>query len=284
VVEGFGMFVLDKLRGSPAVLGWFCGLAFLLAMGSAVASVGAVPTEPLPLISTASSASDPVKSDDQNLGEPETLTGQPDQVSAPDAVVDVQQATSAAVFVEPPSKMSDDAGFAAHWVIANADNHGQPFAIIDKKGAHLYVFASTGQLTGESSVLLGLAAGDRSIAGIATRTPASLAPSERTTPAGRFASEPGHNTKGEDIVWFDYDASLAIHRLRPAPAGEHRADRLASTNSDDKRISYGCIVVPVAFYDAVVSPALGRGRGVVYVLPETRSVRDLFGSIELSRR
>ena len=45
---------------------------------------------------------------------------------------------------------------------------------------------------------------------------------------GRFASAPGRNDKGEAIVWVDYDASFAIHRLRPrrqrndAPPGWHR--------------------------------------------------------------
>jgi len=38
------------------------------------------------------------------------------------------------------------------------------------------------------------------------------------------------------------------------------------------------VVVPVAFYDDVVSPLLGRQRGVVYVLPETRPVGEMFGS------
>jgi hypothetical protein len=29
----------------------------------------------------------------------------------------------------------------------------------------------------------------------------------------------------------------------------------------------------------VVQPVMGRSRAVVYVLPETRSVRDVFGSL-----
>jgi len=32
----------------------------------------------------------------------------------------------------------------------------------------------------------------------------------------------------------------------------------------------------------VIAPTLGSGRGMVYVLPETRSVRSMFGAIELS--
>ena len=100
--------------------------------------------------------------------------------------------------------------------------------------------------------------------------------------AGRFASEPGRNDKGEEIVWIDYAAALAIHRLRPAPAQERRPARLASPTPDDNRISAGCIVVPVAFYDTVVAPTLGSGRGIVYVLPESRPVHHLFGALELS--
>ena len=184
-------------------------------------------------------------------------------------------APAAAVEFSPGIGLSDDAGVAARWVADHQDNRNQPFVIVDKRRARLYAFAATGQVVGESPVLLGLAVGDTSIVDMAARTPASLAPAERSTPAGRFASEPGHNAQGEDIVWFDYDAALAIHRLRPSPAYQHRDERIASSRSDDRRISYGCIVVPVAFYDAVVRPLLGSQRGIVYVLPETRPVSDM---------
>jgi len=199
------------------------------------------------------------------------------------AQVEPASAQSAGEFVVE-SALSDDAGFAARWVIDSEDNHSLPFAIVDKKRARLYVFASTGRLVGQSPILLGLSVGDASKVGIASRAPAGLAHVERITPAGRFASEPGHNAQGEDIVWFDYDASLAIHRLRPSPASQHRNERMDSSRSDDKRISYGCIVAPVAFYDAVVRPSLGRQRGVVYVLPELRPVDEMFRSDRLSSR
>jgi hypothetical protein len=131
-------------------------------------------------------------------------------------------------------------------------------------------------------VLLGLASGDESVPDIAERAPSSLAPFERTTPAGRFATEPGHNDKGESIVWVDYDASLAIHRLRPAPSHEQRAARLVSPVASDHRISLGCIVVPVAFYEQVVDASLGRQRGVVYVLPETRPLASMLAPTEFA--
>lgn len=177
---------------------------------------------------------------------------------------------------------SGDARFAATQVLDTSDHAGQPFAIVDKREARIYVFAGNGRLMGASPVLLGLAVGDFAVPGISGRAPASLSAAERTTPAGRFASEPGHNDKGDDIVWVDYGASLAIHRLRPAPAIERRPDRLASPVAEDRRISFGCIVVPVAFYDAVVGPSLGRQRGVVYVLPESRPVQAMFDIVQVS--
>lgn len=182
---------------------------------------------------------------------------------------------------------SDDVRYAADWIQDSGDNQGRPFAIVDKRAARIYVFdtASDGtrHLIGASPVLVGLAPGDFAIPDIARRAPASLRPDERTTPAGRFESEPGHNDKGEAIVWVDYDASLAIHRMRPAPASERRAERLASADAGEHRVSYGCVVVPVEFYDRVIAASLGTRRGVVYVLPESRSVRAMFGAFELGK-
>jgi len=177
---------------------------------------------------------------------------------------------------------SDDARFAAERVLDASDNGGLPFAIVDKRDARIYVFEPAGRLVGASAILLGAAFGDRAVADADLRIPGRPTLDERTTPAGRFASQPGTNDKGEAIVWIDYAASLAIHRLRAAPAAERRAERLASPARDDKRISLGCIVVPVEFYESVVAPSLGRGRGVVYVLPESRPARALFDAALLA--
>ncbi len=157
----------------------------------------------------------------------------------------------------------------AQRVLAAADHGGRPFAIVDKRSASILVFRGDGSLAGSSSVLLGEANGDESVLGVGERTESGrLRPDDRITPAGRFNTEPGHNRHGEPVVWIDYDAALAIHRLRPSPARENRAQRLASSNPLDKRISAGCVVVSVAFFEAVIQPVLGRGRGVVYVIPE----------------
>jgi hypothetical protein len=179
---------------------------------------------------------------------------------------------------------SADARQALRWVVAAHDNEGLPFVIVDKKGGRIFVFEAGGQLRGASPALTGLAPGDHGVPGMAQRSVASLREDERTTPAGRFVSEPGHNLQGEAIVWIDYAAKLAIHRLRPAPAAERRAERLASETPDDNRISMGCVVVPVSFYESVVGPVLGRSRGIVYVLPETQPLQRMLGALQLSQR
>lgn len=179
---------------------------------------------------------------------------------------------------------SDDAQYALQWIVGQGDNQGLPFVIVDKKGARVFVFAANGRLRGASAALLGLTPGDHSVPGIEQRSVASLRMDERTTPAGRFVSEPGHNLQGEAIVWIDYAAKLAIHRLRPADPKERRAERLVSATPDDNRISIGCVVVPVDFYDTVVAPVLGKSYGVVYVLPETQPVQHILGATALSLR
>lgn len=42
----------------------------------------------------------------------------------------------------------------------------------------------------------------------------------------------------------------------------------------------GCLVVPVLFYENVIQPVLGNSRSVVYVLPETTSLRVMLGALQ----
>jgi hypothetical protein len=172
---------------------------------------------------------------------------------------------------------SPDARQLADWVLASRDSDGQPFLMIDKRQARLYVFDAAGKLRGDSPVLLGLARGDDSVPGIGERKLADIKPAERTTPAGRFVGEPGVNVKGEDIVWVDYDAAVSMHRVRANNPKERRLQRLASPTVADNRISYGCINVPAAFYDAHVSPLFASTPAIIYVLPETRPLEATFG-------
>ncbi len=172
------------------------------------------------------------------------------------------------------TQASADSRYLGQWIQARDDSGGLPFAIVDKKQARLYVFDHRQTLVGSSTVLTGSMPGDESVPGVGQRAQSKrLAWGERTTPAGRFESQPGLNLNGEDIVWFDYEAALAIHRLRPDASHAARAQRLASATPDVNRASLGCVVVPVAFYERVVRPWLGARRGVVYVLPENRPVQ-----------
>jgi hypothetical protein len=172
---------------------------------------------------------------------------------------------------------SPDARQVADWVADTGDSRGSDFVIVDKKSARLYLFDAAAVLRATTVVLLGTAIGDDSVPGIGKRPIAQVQVQERTTPAGRFIGERGHNAHGQDVVWVDYDAAVSIHRVITTQASEHRLQRLASAAVDDKRISYGCINVPVAFYETYIRPTFAARRAPIYVLPEVKSVQQVFG-------
>jgi len=169
----------------------------------------------------------------------------------------------------------------ADWVMDSADNGKLPFIIVDKVRARVFVFDAQGQLRGAASALLGLAVGDDSVPGIGQRKLSSIRPAERTTPAGRFVASLDRDIHGKELLWVDYDLAVSLHPVVRGQPKERRAERLASPSPLDKRISYGCINVPVWFYEKVVSPTFTGTFGIVYVLPETRSAREVFGSYDV---
>jgi len=165
----------------------------------------------------------------------------------------------------------------AGWVVGTTDNQGLPFVIIDKIGAKVFVFDLAGKLSGAAPALLGLAVGDDAIAEIRNRKMADIGPELRVTPAGRFLASLGLDPAGKEILWVDYDNSIALHSVATNRPQERRLERLASSTPLDRRISWGCINVPKKFYESVVSPAFKGTQGVVYVLPETRLPGVVFG-------
>ena len=185
----------------------------------------------------------------------------------------INVSVSAAAAVDLPSAVTAE---ALRIIKARADNAGAPFIVVDKKAASLWVFDDQARLLGTAPVLLGAAIGDDSVPGIGTRAIAQIRPHERTTPAGRFRLEPGHNHTGEDIFWIDYDVAVSLHRLRSGAALERRAARLASPTPKDNRISYGCVNLSPSFYDEVILPLFSTRSGWIYVLPETRPLHSLF--------
>ena len=183
-------------------------------------------------------------------------------------------------------RASSDARRIADWVVKSQNNHagdhlGLPFVIVDKKDARVYVFDAQGHLRGAAAALLGQARGDDAAPGIGDRELSDIRPNEKTTPAGRFLSALGGNMRGEDVLWVDYATATSMHRVLTTNPKEQRAQRLASATPLDNRISYGCINIPVKFYENVVRPAFTGTQGIVYVLPETKTARQVFAGYEV---
>jgi len=187
-----------------------------------------------------------------------------------------------------PSRPAGDPGAAAEgpvssaasevlaWVRKTEDNQGLYFLIIDKVGAQVLAFDPQGRQLGATPALMGLARGDISPPGIGHRPLSAITPRERITPAGRFLASLGENLGGKSILWIDYDAALSLHPVITSRATDRRLERLATAMPDDNRISYGCVNVPARFYEEIVRPAFKGRMGVVYILPEKRSLAQVF--------
>jgi hypothetical protein len=178
-------------------------------------------------------------------------------------------------------QVSKEVSGLAAWIVHSADNQGLPFLIVDKVNAQVLVLDKDGQLISAAPALLGLARGDDSTPGIGERKLSTILAHERTTPAGRFVASLDRNLHGVEILWIDYATSISLHRVVKGTPAEQRAQRLSSATSADNRVTFGCINVPVSFYDKVVSPAFTGTNGIVYILPETRTAREVFGSYEV---
>jgi hypothetical protein len=121
-----------------------------------------------------------------------------------------------------------------------------------------------------------LAPGDDSADGIGERALSQIGPEERTTPAGRFVAEFGAASGHRRVLWVDYAHAISLHPVVTSNPKEHRLTRIKSQEAEDHRISYGCINVPATFYERVVLKALAGGTAVVYVLPDTRPIEEVF--------
>ena len=208
------------------------------------------------------------------------------RIAEPAVPVASAASASPAQFVSPSASQRPRANFlseiasmdarrVADWVVVSGDNNGLPFVVIDKIGARVFVFDDGGRLRGATFALLGKARGDVSVPGIGNRKLSAIRPDERTTPAGRFVATLGHDFE-HDILWIDYAASISLHRVITGNPGDHRLQRLTTTSSLDKRITYGCINVPVKFYEDVVLRTFTGTTGVAYILPETKKIEDVF--------
>lgn len=165
------------------------------------------------------------------------------------------------------------------WILKTHDHRNLPFVVVDKKQARAYVSNGQGRMMGTSPVLLGLMPGDSGVDGIGDRPLALIEPWERTTPAGRFVAYMANNVLGQPVLWVDYDQGISLHPVRSVDAGEKRMERLATPTPEDNRISYGCINVPLLFWRDVVQPAFMNSQGIVYVMPDTRTLPEVFDKL-----
>jgi len=170
---------------------------------------------------------------------------------------------------------SPDARHMANWIATSGDNRNMSFVIVDKKDAKVYLFDPQAHMKAAAPALMGAAIGDDSAPGIGEKPLAQVLPEEKTTPAGRFIAEVGDSTRGEDVVWVDYEAAVSMHRVLKVP---ERLKSLASPTKDDNRMSFGCINLPPEFYENALRPAVDHGGAVIYVLPETRPLGATFAS------
>lgn len=178
---------------------------------------------------------------------------------------------------------SADVRHVANWVVDSGDNHGKAIVVVDKKNARVWVFDPRGGYVTDTPALLGAAVGDDPVPGIGDKPLSQVLPEEKTTPAGRYEAELGENANHEDVVWVSWDLAVSMHRVRPTVKAERRLERLASETPDDNRISFGCINLPVPFYEQVLRPMVQAIGAVIYVLPETRTPREQFGSYDVAQ-
>jgi hypothetical protein len=179
-----------------------------------------------------------------------------------------------AVPVDPLQGASAEVKEVVSWITGSGDNTRLPFLVIDKPNARVFAFDPSGQFQGDAPVLLGMGLGDRMLAPSARMS--QMPPNTRITPAGRFVSKLSRDAKGKELLVLDYKAAFSLHPVVKGQPWEHRAERLGSPTSQDNRISFGCINVPVPFYSTVISPAFSNTHGIVYILPETSQASAFF--------
>ena len=177
---------------------------------------------------------------------------------------------------QPAAWSAENSSRLAHWITLGKNNHNLPFIVVDKTTAMVFVFNARGKLQGSSPALLGLGIGDETKPETFNKPLSQIQPEERITPAGRFVAQLGRNISDQLILWVDYDDAISLHPVRSVSPKERRLRRLSTPDSNDNRISYGCINVPKRFFDKVVIPSLSNYKTVVYIMPEVRAISAVF--------
>lgn len=174
------------------------------------------------------------------------------------------------------TERSEAATRVADWIVASHDNGLLPYMIVDKRAAALFLFDARGKRLGKIPILVGVAMGDDATPGVGSKNLYEIGPAERTTPAGRFLAKYGLAAGRQRVLWIDYATSVALHPVPKGTKKERRRQRLLSPAADDNRITFGCINVPMAFYSRKVRPLFRKKGGIVYILPDTKPLEDVF--------
>ncbi|WP_334185250.1 hypothetical protein [Novosphingobium sp.] len=183
--------------------------------------------------------------------------------------------TAAEAQPQPERELSSGAMQVARWVAGSGDNQALPYIIIDKTAARAFLFDAEGKRLADAPVLIGKALGDEATPGIGAKSLSEIGPAEKTTPAGRFLAKFGWAAGRQRVLWVDYATSVALHTIPPGNK-ENRRARMLSETIDDNRITFGCINVPMAFYNKGVSPLFQKEGGYVYVLPDVKPLEEVF--------
>jgi hypothetical protein len=166
----------------------------------------------------------------------------------------------------------------ADWAVNSGDHKNLAFIVVDKRNAKAIAFDRHGKFLQATPVLIGIGVGDTFPPGVAELEMNQTQPWQRITPAGRFFAEEGVNLQGQSVLWVDYDAAIAIHRLPSKETKERRRERIVAADPAQHRITFGCINVAPDFYDRVVRPNFGTNGGMVYVLPDSTPLKTVFKS------
>ena len=248
--------------------------------------LGVLATGPAPAFAQSTSADQPALADIPDLTDLQPQRVGDDALADPDTALPDPGLSGdlAGELGAPAAAPSATVERMSAWVLASGDNHGLPYLIIDKPGAEVFAYDAQGLPLGEAPVLLGVAKGDDTTPGVGDIALGQIPMDERTTPAGRFVARIGPATDMPEVLWVDYDSALSLHPVITSNPKERRLQRLHSASLDERRISHGCINVPTRFYEDVVHPAFNNSPGIVYILPDTKPVDEVFPALGIQAR
>lgn len=175
------------------------------------------------------------------------------------------------------NRLSHDVKNLTDWISESGDNQDLPFMVVDKKDTKVFIFNANGKLHGSTRALMGVMIGDDITPGVGDKKLADITIEERTTPAGRFKAQLGFSSTKSELLWIDYESGVSMHPVITSNPKERRLQRLASSNTSEHRITYGCVNVSDLFYKEHVHRIFEITGGIVYILPEIHSIQKVFG-------